>query len=88
MTTDEDKILNFDFHYAVCLLAVDELIEALNDLYTSIWLMVSGDDEETDKFYASTYDGLLERISEQAANLTVTDEFKQYYEEHPHDAEN
>lgn len=79
-TTHKDKILNFDFHFAICLLAIDELNDALCSLHTAIWLLTNGDDNEAAKFYRKTYRGLLKRIADEAYPLTVTDEFRKQYE--------
>ncbi|MEL7521489.1 MAG: hypothetical protein AAGJ80_07715, partial [Cyanobacteria bacterium J06553_1] len=57
--TDDDKLLDFDFHFAVCLLATEQLIDALNDFYTSTWLLASGDDRQADELYRTNYRRLL-----------------------------
>lgn len=79
--SDEDKQLAFDLHYAACLHAVEDLSSALNNLYASIWLMASGDDNKADEFYKGAYQGLLEFLSQDSENLTVTDEFRKQYQE-------
>jgi len=81
MTTDEDKLLNFDFHYASCLLALDDFADALTDLYLSIWLMTSGNDEATNEHYAATYQGLTDRLFDEVGELETTDEFRAQYEQ-------
>lgn len=79
--TDEDKILELDLHYAACLHAVEDLSDALDELYASIWLMVSGDDSKADEFYKGAYKGLLEFLAQDSENLTVTDELRKQYQE-------
>lgn len=78
--SDEDKQLAFDLHYAACLHAVEELSDALNTLYASIWVMASGDDSRADEFYAGAYKGLLEFLAQDSESLTVTDEFRKQYQ--------
>ncbi|MEM9151825.1 MAG: hypothetical protein AAGB19_15405 [Cyanobacteria bacterium P01_F01_bin.3] len=80
-TNDDDKILNVDFHYAVCLIAADELIESLIEMYAAIWLLASGDEPEADALYRRTYHGILKHIADESHSLTVTDEFREQYEE-------
>ncbi|MGB7086596.1 MAG: hypothetical protein WBD47_13655 [Phormidesmis sp.] len=79
-TTDDDKILAFDLQYAVCLQAVDEIVDALNELYTSIWLLTSGNDAATDDFYRKAYRSLLKAIADEANAFEITDEFRKQYE--------
>ncbi|MEL6879062.1 MAG: hypothetical protein AAFP09_00950 [Cyanobacteria bacterium J06607_10] len=86
--SDDDKILHFDFQYAVCLLAVDELIETLIELYAAVWLLTSGDEAEADRLYRCSYRSLLKRIADEASSLTVTDEFRTQYETQQDDREN
>ena len=78
---DDDKRLAFDLHYAACLHAVEDLSDALNLLYSIVWMMARGNEEKADEFYAKTYQGLLEVLAADSENLTVTDEFKKRYEE-------
>ena len=84
-TSDKDKVLNFDFHLAVCLLEIDELAEALRELYAAIWLLTSGNDAETNKFYRGTYHSILRRIADECSSLTITDEFRTQYEKQNND---
>ena len=86
-TSDKDKVLNFDFHYAICLLAIDELTEALKNLYGSIWLLTSGNDAATDTHYRSVYHGLLRLIADECSSLTITDDFRIQYEAQSNDTE-
>ena len=79
--SNEDKQLAFDLHYAACLHAVEDLSDALNTLYASIWLMASGNEGKADKFYKGAYEGLLEFLAQDSENLTVTDEFRKQYQE-------
>ncbi|PZO58064.1 MAG: hypothetical protein DCF15_05880 [Phormidesmis priestleyi] len=78
---DEDKQLAFDLHYAACLHAVEDFTDALQTLYGAIYILTSGDEGETDKFYAKAYQGLLDFLAQDAEDLTVTDEFKKQYED-------
>jgi len=80
MTNDNDKLLSLDFNFAVCLLAADDLIEALSELYTATWLLTSGDEPEANALYRGTYRSILRRIADESYPLTVTDEFKEQYE--------
>jgi hypothetical protein len=83
-TDDDDKILNLDLNLAVCLSAVEAFIESLNKLYVAVWLLTSGDDERTDKFYRENYRRLLRQIADEAGSLEITDEFRTQYEAQDH----
>lgn len=80
-TTDEDKILSIDLHYAACMRALEEFTDTLSALYVAMWLLASADDA-ADKLYRKTYIGLLRSIADKAHRFEVADEFREnYYQE-------
>ena len=80
-SSDDDKILSFDLHLAACLHAVEDLTEALSNLYVSVWLLASGNDVEANKLYRRTYHELLRAIADEVRSLEVTDEIRTQYQE-------
>jgi len=83
-TTNEDKVLAVDFHFAVCLLAIEELADALSELYASIWLLTGGNDTKANTLYRRNYHSILKAIADESSSLTVTDDFRKQYLEQKH----